>query len=66
MHTSLHEYVLARLQEVTTEDGYDALAKGSGVPKSTLKKIKWRQIKDPGVSHIEALARFFREAAQAA
>lgn len=66
MQTSLYEYVMARLQEVTTEDGYEAVAKGSGVPKSTIKKIKWRQIKDPGVSHIEALARFFREAKAAA
>jgi predicted transcriptional regulator len=36
------------------------VAAGSGVPYSTIYKIGKRIVKDPGVSHIEKLARYFR------
>jgi len=58
---AIYEYVMRQLEGVTGEEAFEEVASGSGVPKSTVKKIKWRQIKDPGVSHIEALANFFRE-----
>lgn len=35
------------------------VAKGAGVSKRTVEKIARREIVDPGVSHIEALAAYF-------
>lgn len=58
---AIYEYVMKKLEGVAGEEAFEEVSAGSGVPKSTVKKIKWRQIKDPGVSHIEALANFFRE-----
>lgn len=57
----IYEYVMEQLAAVSGEPAFEEVASGSGVPKSTVKKIKWRQIKDPGVSHIEALANYFQE-----
>lgn len=62
----IYRYVMQKLEGVNGEAAFEKVAAGSGVPKSTVKKIKWKQIKDPGVSHIEALANFFREEEQAA
>lgn len=41
--------------------GWPTVAEGSGVSLRTLEKIARREIKDPGVSHIEKLAGYFRE-----
>lgn len=40
---------------------WTAVADGSGVSARTIEKIARREIKDPGVSHIEKLARYFRD-----
>jgi hypothetical protein len=65
-HIAIYDYVIGQLQLIKSEEEYEKVARGSGVPKSTVKKIKWKQIKDPGVSHIEALANFFRAQAEQA
>lgn len=39
---------------------YKEIADGSGVSMRTVEKIARREILDPGVSHIEKLAAFFR------
>lgn len=58
MEQSLHEYVLEQLQ--ASRGRWPEVAEGSGVSKRTLEKIARLEIKDPGVSHIEKLAAYFR------
>lgn len=48
-----------------SKGNWPAVAKGSGVSPRTLEKIARKEIVDPGVSHIEKLAGYFREQAQA-
>lgn len=64
MEETLHERVLRKLEE--SKGRWAEVAKGSGVSKRTIEKIARREIHDPGVSHIEALARFFAEQREAA
>jgi len=54
----IYEYVIAQLTH--TELSYQEIADGSGVSKRTLEKIARKEIFDPGVSHVEKLAAFFR------
>lgn len=58
MNTSIYEFVMANL--ATTERTYQEVADGSGVNKRTVEKIARKEILDPGVSHIERLAEYFR------
>jgi hypothetical protein len=55
---SLYAYVLGQLG--ASKGDWQAVAKGSGVSYRTLEKIARGEIKDPGVSHIEKLAGYFR------
>lgn len=59
METGLYAFVLE--QFAATNLTYQEVADGSGVPKRTIEKIARREIEDPGVSHIEKLAAFFRD-----
>ncbi len=54
----MYEYVMGELG--ASDLTYEQIAEGSGVAKRTVEKIARREIKDPGVSHIEKLAVFFR------
>lgn len=56
---SIYDFVMDHLKGLNG-DQLEKVAAGSGVPLSTVKKIRLKQILDPGVSHIEKLARFFR------
>jgi len=56
---SIYEFVLDRLENA--KGGWPTVAEESGVPLRTLEKIARKEIKDPGVSHIEKLAGYFRE-----
>lgn len=58
MTPSLYEYVLIKLDE--TRFRWRAVALGSGVSKRTIEKIASKEIKDPGISHIQKLADYFR------
>lgn len=58
MTESIYEYVLDELQ--SAKGSWPEVADGSGVSVRTIAKIARREIKDPGVSHIEALASYFR------
>lgn len=60
---SLYEYVLDQLE--AAKGRWQEVADGSGVSKRTIEKIARKEIQDPGVSHIEALAKHFRERAAA-
>lgn len=55
---NLHDYVLEQLK--AAKGRWAEVARGSGVPKRTLEKIARREIEDPGVSHIQKLADYFR------
>lgn len=58
MQLSLYEYVMGHLRE--SGRSYREIADGSGVSRRTVEKIARGEIRDPGVSHIEKLATFFR------
>ncbi len=58
MDTSIHSYVIAQISGSGLT--YQEIADGSGVNKRTVEKIARKEIEDPGVSHIEKLAAFFR------
>lgn len=67
METGLYEYVMARLKAVPKSHlTYEQVAEGSGVSKRTVEKIARGEIQDPGVSHIQKLADWFREQERAA
>ena len=58
MIESLHDYVLRELE--ASKGRWSAVAEGADISKRTLEKIARREIADPGVSHIEKLAAYFR------
>jgi hypothetical protein len=64
MKTGLHDYVLRQLE--TTDLSYQEVANGAKMSKRTVEKIARREIEDPGVSHVEKLATFFRKREQRA
>lgn len=63
-----HAYVVSKLKSMRmTPELLDQLERDTGVSQHTIKKIRWGQIVNPGVSHIEKLANYFRgEEAKAA
>jgi hypothetical protein len=58
MTESLYQYVLNQLS--LTKGDWPNVALGTGISYRTLEKIARQEIKDPGVSHIEKLAGYFR------
>jgi predicted transcriptional regulator len=60
---TIHDYILDQLE--ASKGKWLEVAKGSGVPYSTLKKIAYRTIASPRVKHLEKLASYFREDAAA-
>jgi len=63
MEQSLYEFVISNLQ--AAKGTWPTIAEASGVSKRTLEKIASGEIADPGVSHIEKLANYFRDQAAA-
>ncbi len=59
---NMYDYVRLRLE--ATKGRWTAVAEGSGVSKRTIEKIARAEIKDPGVSHVQKLADYFRSAPQ--
>lgn len=59
MDKPMYEYVLEQLD--ATKGRWPTVAEGSGIPYRTLQKIAMREIRDPGVSHIQKLADYFRD-----
>lgn len=64
MKQSLYGYVMRQLD--STDLTYQQVSDGSGVAKRTVEKIARREIEDPGVSHVEKIAHFFRARQQRA
>lgn len=54
---SMYSYVMGELQ--AAKGRWESVAEGSGVSRRTIEKIARREIKDPGVSHIEKLSNYF-------
>ena len=63
MSDSIYQYVLDELQ--AHKGQWPAIADESGVALTTLKKIVYKDVENPGVIHIEKLARYFRARAAA-
>lgn len=59
----MYDYVIARLFEtpprMTRAAFWDRVARDTKINRRTLEKIARGEIVDPGVSHIEALAKYF-------
>jgi len=58
MTDSLYEFVMRELE--ASKGTWPEVAEGSGVSHRTVEKIARREIADPGVSHVEKLAAYFR------
>lgn len=59
-HIDLFRTVYARLRSVRYSD-LSALAQQSGVPESTLKKIRSGEVRDPRISTAQALYDYFEK-----
>ena len=54
----MHAFVISRLQAAKGQ--WRTIAEATGMSKRTIEKIASGEIEDPGVSHIEKLAGYFR------
>jgi predicted transcriptional regulator len=59
METSILESVVSNL--IASRSHWEEIAEASGVPFGTLRKIGWRQTKNPRFDTVEKLAVYFRE-----
>lgn len=57
MNQSMHEFVISKLQ--ASKGRLPAIAKSTGISVHTIEKIVRRDVKNPGVSYIERLNRYF-------
>lgn len=65
MSESIYLFVLAKLDALHPRDQWETVAKETKMSLSTLKKIARKEVKNPGVKHIEKLAKYFRDQAVA-
>lgn len=63
MNESVYEFVMDELGK--TRGGWLDIASATGISISTIKKIGYRDVKNPGVLTIEQLAQYFRDKAAA-
>lgn len=56
---TMHEYVVQQLQSSKGE--WPQIASATSMAYTTLKKIATREVRDPGVSLVERLNKYFRE-----
>lgn len=61
MNESIHSYVVRHLQD--SKGTWPRIAKETGISKRTIEKIARQEVKDPGVSLVERLQRYFQEKA---
>lgn len=59
MDTNLLDFVLPRLQ--ARQPNWREVARGSGVPYDTVKKIATGVTRNPGVLHVQRLAGYYSE-----
>jgi hypothetical protein len=65
MTESIYEFVLAKLDELKPREKWEVVARDTNMSLSTLKKIARREVENPGIIHIEKLAKYFRDQAVA-
>lgn len=53
----MHDFVVDRLQQ--SKGQWSAISEKTGVPLRTIQKIASREIKNPGITHMEKLANNF-------
>lgn len=58
MEKPIYEFVMQQLE--FAKGKWPEVSAGSGVSKRTIEKIARKEIADPGVSHVQALADYFR------
>lgn len=63
MSDSVYQFVLEQLER--SRGRWPDVAREANVSLSTLKKIAYKSVENPGVLHIEKLAKYFREQAAA-
>lgn len=63
MNESVYEFVMDELEK--TRGAWGDIASATGISISTIKKIGYRDVENPGVLTIEKLATYFREKAAA-
>ena len=61
METTLYEYVLAQLQ--AHKGRWSEVSRATGISKRTIEKIARREVADPRISNVQALATYFRDRA---
>lgn len=64
MTESIYQYVLDQLE--SAKGTWPEVAEDTGVSRRTIEKIARREVKNPGVSHIETLASYFRARSKSA
>lgn len=64
MTESVYEFVMDELEK--TRGRWLDIARDTGISISTIKKIGYREVENPGVLTIEKLAAYFREQPAAA
>lgn len=58
MDQDLHQYVLSELD--AAKGRWPEISAETGVPYQTMTKIAQRRIRNPGISHIQNLADYFK------
>lgn len=61
MSDSIYQFVLARLDALHPRDRWEIVARDTKMSLSTIRKIARQEVKNPGVKHIEKLAKYFRD-----
>lgn len=59
MAETIHDYVVDQLQAAKGQ--WSRVAEDTGMSKRTIEKIARREVKDPSVSFIERLNKYFRD-----
>jgi transcriptional regulator with XRE-family HTH domain len=57
MKLPIYEFVLKELAEA--KGSWPEVASGSGISKRTIEKIARREVKNPGIHHVQRLADYF-------
>lgn len=64
MSESIHQFVIDELQ--ARKGTWPVIAGATRISRKTIEKIATRTVKNPGVKHIETLARYFRSSEKSA
>jgi hypothetical protein len=57
MKMNIYDFVIAKLAEA--KGNWSEVASGSKISKRTIEKIARKEIKNPGIQHVQTLADYF-------